>query len=93
MCCIVLCIYYRSDITDVITGRVLDLMYETNRESFVFKYLDLKSNEIELIALENLSTCDWDHNKRYDNICFFVINFIVVNILFSRGRCRCRNCY
>jgi hypothetical protein len=64
MCCIVLCIYYRSDITDVITGRVLDLMYETNSESFVFKYLDLKSNEIELIALENLSTSDWDHNKK-----------------------------
>ena len=56
-------IYYRSDITDVITGRVLDLMYETSREAFVFKYLDLNSNEIEFIAVEDLSTCDWDHTK------------------------------
>ena len=38
-------------------------MYKTNREVFVFKYLDLNSNEIEFIAVEDLSTCDWDHTK------------------------------
>ena len=49
---------------DVVKGRVLDLMYETNREALVFTYLDLNSNEVEFISVEELSTCDWEQTQQ-----------------------------
>ncbi len=49
---------------EVINDQALDLMYEINREAFVFKYLDLNSNEIEFISVEDLSTCDWEQTQQ-----------------------------
>ncbi len=51
---------YRSDRTAVIRGTVLEVLYETSREAFVFRYQDLDSSDINYIAIDDLATCDWE---------------------------------
>ena len=64
---------------DVIQGQVLDLMYETNREAFVFKYLDLNSNEIEFISVEELCTCNLEQTQQgiQNGLIYCFVNMMV----------------
>ncbi len=53
---------------------MLDLMYETSGEAFVFQYQDLHSSDIEYIAIDDLATCDWEEENRS-----YIVEPVVVN--------------
>ena len=49
----------RSDDGSVIEGVVLEVMFESSTDEYVYKYQDTVSKSVEYISVEELLTCDW----------------------------------
>ena len=50
---------FRSDIGAIVEGVVLEVMFESTRDAYVYKYQVMSSKSVEYISIEDLAICEW----------------------------------